>query len=88
VSFVSLGADRAARGGDASGTATGRADEPGQGGVMEEFRSGPGGAPGATLTPPSPDGGGGGPSVLVLIALGFLTGFALVWTVERRRLAS
>jgi hypothetical protein len=83
-----LGADRDPRGGGTSGTVTGRADEPGQGGVMEEFRSGPGGAPGATLTPPSPGGGDGGPPLLPLIAIGFLTGFAIVWAFERRRTAA
>ena len=69
------------------GTATGRADEPGQGGVKEEFRSGPGGAPGAMLTPPSLGGGGddGGPPLVVLLALAFLGGFAVVWAFERRR---
>jgi hypothetical protein len=30
-------------------------------------------------------GGDGGPPVLPLVALGFLAGFALVWTLERRR---
>jgi hypothetical protein len=73
------------RGGGVTGTATGHADEPGRGGVKDEFRSGPGGAPGATLTPPPLGGGDGGPPVLPLIALGFLVGFAAVWVLERRR---
>jgi hypothetical protein len=81
-----LGANRDERGGGAAGTATGRADEPGQSGVKEEFRSGPGGAPGATLTPPSlGDGDGTPPPVAMLLALAFLAGFAAVWTLERRR---
>jgi hypothetical protein len=80
-----LGANRDERGGGVAETAIGHADEPGQGGVKEEFRSGPGGAPGATLAPPSLGGGDGGPPVAVLLALAFLAGFAAVWTFERRR---
>ena len=81
------GADRDQRGGGAARTAIGRADEPGQSEVKDEFRSGPGGAPGATLTQPPVGGGDGGPPVLALIALAFVLGFAAVWTVERRRVA-
>jgi hypothetical protein len=81
-------ADGGGSGGGASAQATGRAETPGEGGVLDEFRSGPGALPGATLSPPSPGGGDGGPPVLALIAVAFLTGFALVWAIERRRPAA